>query len=136
MLTWLAIKKVLNKTWAWLKHNWKAPLVLVYTLVLWVLFRRKDAAYKVLETRNQSYKDQIDAINKAHEEEIKKRNEILEQYNEAVKKLEKEFAKNNKELTEEKKKSVKEIVEKYYSDPDTLAKMIGKRFGFNYSEVE
>ena len=69
-------------------------------------------------------------------DEIKKRDEVLEKYTETIKKLEKEFAKYNKELNEEKKKSVKEIVEKYYNDPDTLAMMIGKRFGFNYSEVE
>jgi DNA anti-recombination protein RmuC len=136
MLTWLAAKRGLKKTWAWLKHNWYAPFIILYTIALWVFFRRKDAAYKVLETRNQSYKEQIEAINKAHDDEIKKRDEVLEKYTETIKKLEKEFAKYNKELNEEKKKSVKEIVEKYYNDPDTLAMMIGKRFGFNYSEVE
>ena len=136
MLTWMAVTKFLKKVWVWLRHNWYAPFLVVYTIALWIFFRRKDAAYKVLETRNQSYKEQIEAINKAHEEEIKKRDEVLEKYTEAIRKLEKEFAKHDKELNEEKKKSVKEIVEKYYNDPDTLAMMIGKRFGFNYSEVE
>tara|TARA_R110000824_G_scaffold244248_6_gene432999 strand:+ start:123 stop:533 length:411 start_codon:yes stop_codon:yes gene_type:complete len=136
MVTWLAIKTFFKKAWVWLKHNWKVPLIIVYTLVLWLLLRQKDAAYKVMEVRNESYKAQIDVINNAHEEEIKKRNEILEKYNETVRKVEKEFILKNKELNEEKKKSVKEIVEKHYNDPDTLAKMISEKFGFDYLESE
>ena len=134
MLTWLALKKILKKVWTWLKHNWVAPFIVLYTLVLWFLFRKKDDAKKVLEIRSESYKEQIEAINKAHEEEIKKRDEIINKYNDTVRKLEEEFAKNNEELNEKKKKSVKEIVEKYYNDPDALAKMIGEKFGFEYKE--
>ena len=97
MIALLAIKKALHKTWVWLKHNWMAPFIVIYTVILWILFRNKDKAREVLEVRAQSYKDQIDAINKSHKEEIEKRDE-------------------------------------YYNDPDTLAKMIGKRFGFDYTE--
>jgi|TARA_R100000008_G_scaffold75168_2_gene54257 hypothetical protein len=136
MITFLTIKKTLSKAWAWLKHNWVAPFIVLYTLFLWVILRRKDEAQAVLEIRDRSYKDQIDAINDAHKKEIEKRDEILEKYDKTVERLEEEFAKNNKELTEEKKKSVKEIVEKYYDDPDTLAIMIGKRFGFKYTEED
>ena len=136
MLTFLTIKKYLKKTWVWLKHNWKVPLVIIYTLILWLLFRRRDAAYKILEVRSQSYKDQIDAINKAHEEEIKKRNEILEKYTKTIVNVEKEFAKNHKELDEKKKKTIKELVEKYYNDPDKLAQLIGEQFGIEYSGEE
>tara|TARA_Y100000310_G_C20475920_1_gene712399 strand:- start:123 stop:515 length:393 start_codon:yes stop_codon:yes gene_type:complete len=130
MLTWLATKAFLKKVWTWLKHNWYIPAILIYTLVLWALFRRKDEALKVLEIRSESYEAQIEAINKAHTEEIKKRDEILEKYSETVKKLEEDFIKNNQELDEKKKKDVKELVEKHYNDPDTLAKMISDKFGF------
>ena len=130
----LAIKKALHKAWVWLKHNWMAPFVVIYTVILWVLFRNKDKAREVLEVRAQSYRDQIDAINRSHKEEIEKRDEILKKYSETITRLEEEFAKHNKELDEKKKNSVKEIVEKYYNDPDTLAIMIGKRFGFKYTE--
>ena len=130
MITWLATKAFLKKAWTWLKHNWYVPLVVVYTLLLWALFRRKDEALKILEIRSESYKAQIEAINKAHTEEIKKRDEILEKYSETVKKLEEEYIKNNKELDNIKKKEVKELVEKYYNDPDTLANMINEKFGF------
>tara|TARA_R100000008_G_C3530711_1_gene139121 strand:- start:171 stop:578 length:408 start_codon:yes stop_codon:yes gene_type:complete len=134
LITLLAVKTFLKKAWVWLKHNWHVPAVIVYTLVLWILFRNKDKAREVLEIRAKSYEDQIDAINKSHEEEIKKRDEILNKYSETIRKLEEEFAKKNKELDTKKKKSVKEIVEKHYNEPDVLAKMIADKFGFEYTE--
>jgi len=130
----LIIKTFLKKTWTWLKHNWYVPAVVIYTLVLWLIFRRKDAAYKVLETRNESYKAQIDVINKLHEEEIKKRNEILEKYVKIVDEIEKKYAEDEKELDNKKKKEIKKIVEKYNDDPDGLAKLIADKFGFKYTE--
>ena len=59
MLTWIATKNALKKAWTWTKHNWYAPLVVIYTLALWVLFRRKDKAREVLEIRAKSYEEQI-----------------------------------------------------------------------------
>ena len=130
----LIIKTFLKKTWTWLKHNWYVPAVVIYTLVLWLVFRRKDAAYKVLETRNESYKAQIDVINKLHEEEMKKRNEILEKYVKIVDEIEKKYAEDEKELDNKKKKEIKKIVEKYNDDPDGLAKLIADKFGLKYTE--
>ena len=135
-MSFLIIKKFLKKCWAWLKHNWKAPFVVLFVLFTWVVLRRKNVAEQILKIREASYKAQIDEISRLHKEELKKRDEILEQYNKTVSNLEKEFAENNKELDEKKKKSVKEIVEKYYNDPDTLAKMIGEKFEIEYTEGE
>mgnify|MGYP003124911012 CR=1 FL=1 len=53
MLTLLAIKSALKKTWIWLKHNWYVPAVIVYTLVLWFLFRDKTKALEVLQIRSK-----------------------------------------------------------------------------------
>ena len=135
-MSFLIIKKFFKKCWTWLKHHWKAPFVVLFVLFTWLILRRKNVAEQILKIREASYKAQIDAINHAHAEELKKRDEILEQYTKTVSNLEKEFAKNNKELDEKKKKSVKEIVEKYYNDPDTLAKMIGEKFEIEYTEGE
>ena len=135
-MTWLVVKKALKKTWVWLKHNWYVPAVLVYTIVLWIFFRRKDKAHDVLKVRSESYEAQIEAINKSHAEEIEKRDEILKQYDETIKRIEKEYETKNEELDNKKKKAVKEIVEKHYNDPDTLARMLSDKFGFDYLETE
>ena len=134
MSIFLTLKKFFKKGWAFLKHNWYVPAILIYTLFLWVIFRRKDAAFEVLKIRNDSYKAQIEAINKAHTDEIEKRNKILEKYNEVVTRIEEERSIDEKELDSKKKKEVKKIVEKYYDKPDELAKMLADKYNFKYTE--
>jgi len=133
-VTLLAIKSFFKKAWAWLKHNWKVPLIILYTLALWLLFRRKDAAFLVLEERNKSYKAQIDVINQSHKEELEKRNKVIEKYNDLVSQLEDQYAADNKELDEAKKKEIKNIVEKHHGDPNALARMLAEKYGLVYEE--
>jgi hypothetical protein len=134
MSFFLALKKFFKKSWAFLKHNWYVPAILVYTLLLWLVFRRKDAAFEVLKIRNDSYEAQIEAINKAHTEEINKRNEILDKYNKVVNKIEEDHTAETEALDAKKKKEVKKIVEKYYDKPDELAKMLADKYNFKYTE--
>ena len=134
MITFLALKTVLKKAWVWIKHNWHVPAVLVYTLVLWIMFRRKDTASTILEERNKSYKNQIDVINKSHEEELEKRNKIIENYNDLITKIEEKYSADRQELDNKKRKEVKDMVEKYHDDPDALAKLIAEKYGLNYVE--
>tara|TARA_R110001583_G_scaffold141062_1_gene293206 strand:- start:556 stop:957 length:402 start_codon:yes stop_codon:yes gene_type:complete len=133
-MTWLAIKVFLKKCWAWLKHNWQAPFIIIYTLVLWLFFRRKGQAHKVLEVRSESYKKQIDAINRIHQEEIEKKNKILESYNKILSELEEKYKKDNVELDKEKKKEIKKLVEEYQERPDDLAKLLSEKYGLEYVE--
>ena len=134
MLNLFKIQTFLKKSWVWLKHNWKVPAILLYTIVLWLFFRRKDAVYQVLEERNKSYKKQIDAINEIHNEEINKRNKILEKYNGILKDLEKQYEKDNLELDKNKKKEIKKLVEEYNEKPDELAKLLAEKYGLEYVE--
>ena len=87
MIQLLAIKSFFKKVWIWFKHNWKVPFIIIYTLVLWILFRRSDKAREVLDVRAESYKSQIDAINNAHKEEVEKRDKILKKYTDILSKL-------------------------------------------------
>ena len=133
-MSWLTVKTAFKKAWVWLKHNWKVPLILLYTLVLWLLFRKKDAAYQVLEERNNSYKKKIEAINEIHKEEINKRNKILENYNSILKDLEEQYEKDNRELDSRKKKEIKNLVEEYNEKPEELAKLLAEKYGLEYVE--
>lgn len=134
MLTWLAFKKFLKKAWVWIRHHWYAPAVVIYTLVLWIVFRRRDAAENVLNVRNKSYEDQIDVINKSHKDEIEKRDEIIKKYIDVIGKLEEEHKIKKEELDNKKKKEVKKIVEEYHNRPDELAKMLADKYGLTYEE--
>ena len=134
MITLWTIKKVCKKTWVWIKHNWYVPAVLVYTLFLWIIMRKKNEAAALLEIRDSSYKAQIETLNKAHKEEIKKRDEILKKYSVIIKELEKKFKENQEKLDNKKKKEVKKIVKDFHDDPDGLAKMLAEKYGIEYIE--
>ena len=134
MLTWLAFKKILKKVWTWIKHYWYAPAVVIYTLVLWLVFRKRDSAAQVLDVRSKSYKDQIDVINESHKDEIEKRDEIIKKYIDVMGKLEEEHKIKKEELDNKKKKEVKKIVEEYHNKPDELARMLAEKYGLTYEE--
>jgi len=134
-VNWIAFKLLIKKTWLWLKTYWYFPIALLYTIVLWVFFKRDSAAaIGVLEVRNDSYKKQIDVINKTHEAETKKKEELNKAFNETIEKVETELKKNNETLDRNKKKRVKEIVENHADDPKALAELVKGAFGFDISE--
>jgi hypothetical protein len=132
MLTWLAIKKFLKKSWTFLRKYWQVPFLVLYTLVLAVVFRRKDSVTKVLEIQNDSYRKQLDAINDAHDQEIKKRDEILQTYKNVIDQLQKKYTNDTLELDNKKKRDIKRIVEEYSDDPDGLAMKLAEKYGFEY----
>ena len=134
MLTLLALKSTLKKTWTWLRHNWYVPAVVVYTLVLWFLFRNKTKALEVLEIRSKSYENQIKTIEEAHKKEIEARDKILKNYDNVLTQLEKDYEEKNMKLDTKKKKEIKKIVKEFNDRPDDLAKILAERYGIDYVE--
>ena len=134
MLTLLTLKSTLKKTWIWFKHNWYVPAVIVYTLVLWFLFRNKTKALDVLEIRSKSYESQIKTIEQAHKKEIEARDQILKNYDNVLTQLEKDYEEKKMKLDTKKKKEIKKIVKEFNDRPDDLAKILAERYGLNYVE--
>ena len=134
-MTYHAFKLLVKKSWTWLKTYWYFPIVLLYTIVLWVFFRKDAAtAVGVLEIRSDSYKKQIEVINETHEAEIKKKEELNKVFNETIEKVEVELVKKNETLDRNKKKRIKEIVEKHSDEPKILAHLVKEAFGFEIVE--
>ena len=134
MLTLLTLKSTLKKTWTWLRHNWYVPAVIIYTLVLWFLFKNKAGALKVLEIRSKSYESQIKTIEEAHKKEIEARDQILKNYDNVLTQLEKDYEEKNMKLDTKKKKEIKKIVKEFNDRPDDMAKILAERYGINYVE--
>ena len=134
MLTLLTLKSTLKKTWTWLRHNWYVPAVVIYTLVLWFLFKNKAGALKVLEIRSKSYESQIKTIEEAHKKEIEARDQILKNYDNVLTQLEKEYEEKNMKLDTKKKKEIKKIVKEFNDRPDDMAKILAERYGIDYVE--
>ena len=68
-MNWLAAKHFLQRAWVWTKNYWYVPLIAVLALVAF-FGRRSDVATKLLRTRSDSYKEQIDVLNESHANEI------------------------------------------------------------------
>ena len=134
MLTLLATKSALKKTWVWLKHNWYVPAVIVYTLVLWFLFRDKTKALEVLQIRSKSYEGQIKTIEETHKKEIEARDQILKNYDNVLSQLEKDYEEKNMKLDKKKKQEIKKIVKEFNDRPDDLAITLAEKFGLDYVE--
>tara|TARA_Y100000296_G_scaffold84463_1_gene117859 strand:- start:15 stop:434 length:420 start_codon:yes stop_codon:yes gene_type:complete len=130
-MSWLAIKYGIQKAWVWCRNNWKIVMLAVYTILLYLLFSKNARnAKKALEAQRLAHKAEVDALNKAFEEERKKKDENLKKYQEILRQIEQEYADRREAIAANKKKRIKEIVEEHGDDPQKLAELIKENFGF------
>ena len=116
--------------WVWIKNYWYLPALLVYTIVLWIFFRKKaNNLVKLFDITKESYEKQIEALNKAHEEEIKKRNQLISTYQETLKSIEEEHNVKLNDLDSKKRKEIDKLSKNFEKDPEDLAKEMRKLFG-------
>ena len=128
-MTLFAIKRA----WLWAKHNWVVIALILYTAVMWFVFRRNaDAALEVLAAKRKSYDDQIKVLKKSHHDEILKKNELIETYQKVIDEIEKKFKEQEKVLEEEQKERVKEIIITSKRKPDVIKKQIEEALGFTF----
>ena len=119
-----------KKAWAWLKNYWYIPAVLVYTLILWFVFRKKnDKIIQMFEISKENYKKEIDIINSAHSSEMAQKEEIIKDYQDALKKLQEEHSIKIENLSKEEEKEVQELIQKHKENPDVLAEEMKSLFG-------
>jgi len=134
-MSWLTFKLSAKKSWLWLKTYWYFPAVLIYTYIIWVVFRKDgSAAIGVLEIRSDSYKKHIEVLNEVHKAEKKEKEYLNKVFNETIEKVETELKKKNETLDKNKKKRIKEIVEKHSDEPQELAYLVKETFGFEVIE--
>tara|TARA_R100001082_G_scaffold5591_2_gene3825 strand:+ start:3064 stop:3480 length:417 start_codon:yes stop_codon:yes gene_type:complete len=134
-LTWEATKLFAKKAWVWCKHHWKIVALVVWTIVIWFVSRKNSqVALKVLETARNSYQEEIDAVNKTHEEEIRKRDEAIERYNNVLDSIEQNYEESKEKLTFEKRARIKELIDSHGSDKSALNDALKEEFGFEYVE--
>ena len=119
-----------KKAWAWLKNYWYIPAVLIYTLVLWFVFRKKnDKIIEMFEISKENYKKEIDIINSAHSSEMAQKEEIIKDYQDALKKLQEEHSIKIENLSKEEEEEVQELIQKHKENPDVLVEEMKSLFG-------
>ncbi len=126
-----AIKKV----WIWLKHNWKVPALVLYSLVMWGFFKRHSSnAEKILADSKDAHRKELKVIEEARIKENVQKEKLLREYRISLVQLEAKFAAANKELKSAHKKRLKEIVKESSERPEKLKRRIEEEFGFEYIE--
>ena len=131
MMSWLVVKKTLKSSWLWLKTYWHVPLLIIWSIVVYVLSKRNtDALVEVMEARKESYEKQINELKTRHNNEIIERDRLINQYHETVSAIEKKYEEQKKKLKAKEKKKIKEIVKKSKGEPDVIKAEIEKSFGF------
>ena len=134
-MSWVAFKLFVKKSCLWLKTYWYFPIAIAYALVIWLVFRKDtSAALGALDIKSDSFKKQIDVLNKVHEVEKKEKEHLNKVFIETIDKIEVELKKKNEVLDKEKKSRVKEIVKNHSDDPEELAKLVKESFGFEIVE--
>ena len=132
-VTWSAIKLFAKKAWVWLKHHWKIVALIVWTIVIWAVSRKNaKAMLKVLDAARQSYEDEIDVLNKTHEEELKKRTQAISKYQELISSIEEQYEEQKDQLTFEKRARIKELIDSFHDDQEALNNALKEEFGFEH----
>ena len=130
-MTWLATKHFLQRAWVWTKNYWYIPLLVVFALAA-LFVKRSDIAVKLLNTRTESYKEQIGALNESHTNEIAKRDEIIRVHTEVMNQLDEQLAEDLEEVDRNKEKRIKELIEENHDNPEALSRALGDAFGIRY----
>jgi hypothetical protein len=131
MMSWLVVRKTLKSCWVWLKTYWQVPLLIIWSIIVYVLSKRNtDALVEVMEARKESYEKQINELKIRHNNEIIERDRLIKQYHETVSAIEKKYEEQQKKLKAKEKRKIKEIVEKSKGEPDVIKAEIEKSFGF------
>jgi len=133
----LKTKTFLKKVWVFVKEYWYMPFVLV-TLLFLTLRNKTDKADSLVEALNvskDSYKKQVDVIEKIHKEEIVVKEKNLKRYTNIVEKIEKEYRLEDERLESSKRKRIKKLVEEYHDDPESLASLLEVMYGIKYVET-
>jgi hypothetical protein len=130
-MSWLVVKKAIKSSWLWLKTYWQVPVLLIWSIVVYVLSKRNtDALVEVMNAKKESYEKQINELKIRHNNEIMERDRLIKQYHETVSAIEEKYKKEEKKLKTKEKRKIKEIVKRSKGEPDVIKAEIEKSFGF------
>lgn len=121
----------LQKFWVFLKQYWKYILIGGAAIIGALLLRGNRV----------NFMDQIEAIKKAHEEELrkiesareeerKKNKEALEKLQRRLDEIKRQYEEAKIELDRKKKKEIEDLMSKHGDDPQVLAEKLSEVTGF------
>ena len=129
-MTWLTVLKYLKLTAAFCRQHWRWLVAVIAFVVVYSLGKKNAGAARIqANLAKEQGKKEKEAIERAHELEIKKREEANERYAEAVKKIEEKYEKDKANITHSKKEEIKKLVRQSKSDPDQIDTILEQELG-------
>jgi len=129
-MIWLAFLKHLKIAAVFCRQHWRWLVGIVAFAVVYMLGRKGAKGVMVqAELARKQYKKEREAIERAHELEIKKREEAEKNYSEAVKKIEEQYEKDKENITRSKKEQIKKLVREAKNDPNEIDRILEQELG-------
>ena len=116
-----------KKVWAWTKHYWYWPVIIVLLLFSMVSNKGlKKKLFGLLEKSKENYEKEIKIIKEVNEEKDVKKDEAVQEHIEEIKKIEEEHDIKVEELKIEKQKELAKTIEENKDRPEKLAEDIAE----------
>lgn len=137
-MTWLAVKTVLAKVWAWCKIHWELLLGLAVGLGMLVIFYKRDApdaldsVVKIWTDAREKSRTELEQIDEGYRKRVKLEEEAQARADAAMRKIEEEYERKKVVLDRATRKRAAEIVEESKRDPEKLAKEMAALLGVEY----
>ena len=122
-----------KKVWAWLKHYWYWPVIivlLIFSIGATASSRKK--LFGLLDKQKENYEKEIQIIKETTEEADKKKTEIFTEHIKEIEKIEEVHDIKVEELEKEKQKELAEIIEENKNSPDKLAEEVARALGAEF----
>ncbi len=129
-MLWLSILKYLKIAAAFCRQHWRWLVGIIAFVVVYSLGRKGARGVRVqAELARKQYKREKEAIERAHDLEIKKREEAEKNYSEAVKKIEEKYEKDKLNMSRTQKEDIKKLVREASSDPNEIDRILEIELG-------
>ena len=123
-LTWEKIK-------LWCFHHWRMLVVAALIIIYYGVGRKNVTAYKTqLTMARELYRKEVDAIEKAHKDEVRKIEKARVLLETTMREIEFKYAEAEKKLDAKKKKQVEKIIKENHNDPDAITEKLASLTGF------
>ncbi len=123
---WKRVKIIL----AWCRQYWRWLVFATAVLVSYLYGKRdKDKLKEQARLAKEMYIKERDAIERAHQLEIKEKEEAQERFADAVNRIEERYENDKWNISHAKKEQVKKMVNKAKSNPDEIDRILKEELG-------
>lgn len=126
------IGEVFKVLGSFVAKNWQTLALIGFVVFFFLSKNDFGALKKSMEVMTTSYQEQLAAMERLHEKEIKLREESIAKYEKELADLTKKHDQALEDLKGAKERDIERIERDFEEQPEQLAQEIEQQFGFNY----